>query len=210
MLELTASIRGSAESTALAISNLERRAMEYGLTGEEAGRLLVNILDEWGPYGAEDTWHWETGRRKILKVQATWSRSCMRQGLRASCRAWDLIVEGAYRRAVAELEPSRLSQWSEQISLQSKIDFWRQKIPEASGAPGHRNLLEEQRELQLYAVDANGEPQEHPEVLIGDLLPWRQADLLEYHEANLWVSPTETGGVLTHEQAVAAGWESEE
>ena len=134
----------------------------------------------------------------------------MRQGLRASCRAWDLIVEGAYRRAVAELEPSRLSQWSEQISLQSKIDFWRQKIPEASGAPGHRNLLEEQRELQLYAVDANEEPQEHPEVLLGDLVPWRQADLLEYHEANPWVSPTETGGVLTHEQAVVAGWESEE
>ena len=99
---------------------------------------------------------------------------------------WSLIVEGAYRRAAGELEQQYTNEYGEEVTLQDKIDFWRTHIPEAAGRPEVTNFLLAQQQLQLATL----ENLEEGEILMGDLVDWRQRDLLDWLLQFPGVSPT--------------------
>ncbi len=126
-----------------------------------------------------DTWRPLHSRRQILELQAAWSRSCRKQGPKPTPQLWSLVVESGYCRALSEEEGPD----DNGFTLQQKIHFWRANIPEAAGSPEVANLLEAQRELQIAEEVRQ---LEGGSVLYGDLVAWRQADLLEwmdYHPA---------------------------
>ena len=114
------------DRTNTAVINLERRTMNASLTGAETGRLLMGALDEFCPHGPVASWRQLHSRRQVLELQAVWSRSCRQRGIPASLELWRLVVEAAYRRAVEELEPSMGNAEGEIITLQQKIQFWRE------------------------------------------------------------------------------------
>ena len=77
--------------------------------------------------------------------------------------------------------------------MRDKIAYWRREIPEAAGVPGAGNLLEIQRELQLPPAGGFGGTPTYSwtgEVFAGDLLGWRQPDLLEWRALHTGQSPT--------------------
>ena len=76
------------------LSNLERRAMNAGLTGSEAGRLLMLTLQEYCPFGTMDTWQQWHCRRQVLELQAIWSRSCRCYGVIPTWELWELVSIG--------------------------------------------------------------------------------------------------------------------
>ena len=76
----------------MAVVNLERRAMNQQMTGAEAGRILLQYLEEFNPHGPVSTWRPLRRRRKILELQSVWKRSCENQGLPCTQRHWSLNV----------------------------------------------------------------------------------------------------------------------
>ena len=156
------------------------------LTGPEAARVLVVHLAEYQPWGEEETWSPIAPRRHVMEVQAHWTRACLKREQRPTLKQWSLIVESAYRRAQDELEPSGVNWYGEEITLKSKIEYWRQHIPEARGNPCSQNMLQEQRRLQTHPEDEDG-------LLLGNLLCWRNGDLEDWMREFPGASPTEPG-----------------
>ena len=69
----------------------------------------------------------------------------------------------------------------------AKIAFWRQQIPEARGIAMMANFLDDQLNLQLESgeIDLG-----NPDVLVyGDLVAWRQRDLLSWMQTYPEKSP---------------------
>ena len=95
-------------------------------------------------------------------------------------------MEGAYSRAVEEQLSEETNHLGETVYLEDKIAFWRANIPSAAGLPGVVNLMALQRQLQLN-WPLHGEA---PEVLMGDLLGWRHADLQDWARTHPGASPT--------------------
>ena len=93
----------SAESTATAVVSLERRAMNAGISGAEAGRQISVLLHEFNPHGDPSTWRPLHSRRGLLELQAVWSRACRASGVRPTAELWALVTEGGYDRAAEEL-----------------------------------------------------------------------------------------------------------
>ena len=160
------------ESCQTSLRCMERRAMSEHLSGAETGRLFMCALEEWNPHGPAETWRWLHARRIVLELQAHWIRSMRLQGVVPTEALWDLVVESGYQRAVQELEDHSWSKYGEQVWLQTKINYWRQWIPEACGTPGNLNMLEQQRAVQLQPPPG--------EFLAGDLVAWRQSDLADW------------------------------
>ena len=166
--------------------------MQDNLSGVESARLLMCALQEYSPYGAVSTWHTHHPERKILEIKDLWSKNLRKQGLEPKPALWNLVMEGAYRRALEELPPTAVSPGGQTVHLDEKIAFWRQNIPDAAGATipdGY--LLEAQRDLQLNGVlggIAAGT------CLHGDLVGWRQTDLCTWRQMHPGVSPTAPTG----------------
>ena len=128
-------------------------------------------------------------------MQSFWNRSCRNWGITPTAEQWSLVVEGAFRRAGDELEATTLNHAGELITLDQKIQFWRENIPEAAGQPNlpGGNLLEAQRRLQMDQEWTGGMPRDAGmprALLLGDVLDWRQRDLGEYMEQDPVGSPT--------------------
>ena len=169
-----------------ALKSLEERAMMENLSGAEAGRLIVNVLEEFDPHGPPTTWRPHHSQRQLLEIQQAWSRSCRKQGITPKVELWNLVVESAYSRAVSELEADQTKPGGQSISLGAKIHFWRTNIPEARGSQGSGNFLEAQRQLQLHGGVVNLEA---GSVLFGDLVSWRHSDLVSWTVAHPGASP---------------------
>ena len=152
--------------------------MSQELTGAETARLFMNLLDEYSPHGTPDTWRWVHARRTILELQACWTRNLKKQGVRPSADLWNIIVESGYRRALKELESWTWNESQERVLLEDKIQFWRQTIPEAVGNPEVTNFLLEQQAVQMDNMGLQAQP---GELLYGDLVAWRQNDLLDWN-----------------------------
>ena len=167
------------------LTNMERRMMQGELTGCEAGRLVMAILLDYKPHGPPDTWRPHHCRRRLVELQAMWTRSCRKARLRPLKRVWDMIVECAYHRALESQPASAQNDRGEWIHLQDKITFWRTYILEGCGYDSEgRDSLEEQHRLcmeqhHLDAVTTEGYPTPE-ELLMTDLVPWRQADLQNF------------------------------
>ena len=178
------------EKQLTALTNLELRAMHENLSGAECGRLLVNILEAWNPYGPEDTWQHYTPRRQVIELQAHWSNSCRARGIRPTARLWKHVVEAAYCRARDDLKAQRTTWTGEVVTLLDKIRFWRCKIPEAVGI-ACPNLLGAQRLLQHDSTEDDRLLMiAEDEIFAGDLFCWRTFDLDAYSEENPDLSPT--------------------
>ena len=192
-------------STAVAIVNLEARHCSTHLTGAEAGRLFMCIVAELEPHGPEDTWRPLHAKRQIIELQAKWSRSCRRSGIRPTVVHWNLVVEAGYQRALQDLEPSSWNKYGEEVLLQAKIDFCRRTIPEAVGSPRLlTDLMAAQRDLQVSWEDGAA-PWRVDEVLWGDLIAWRNKDLVDWMYNTPGVSPLCSQGLNVLPAATADG-----
>ena len=152
--------------------------MNQELIGAEIARLFMGLLHDFSPHGTVDTWRWLHARRTIVELQACWTRNLRKEGVAPSAALWNIIVESGYRRAIKELEPWSWSESQEQVWLEDKIEFWRAQIPEAVGQPGVHNFLLEQQQVQIASIGLLAQP---GELLYGDLVAWRQNDLLDWN-----------------------------
>ena len=162
-----------------AMTSLEWRAMMAGLTGAEAGRLVMLTLQAYMPHGPAETWQQWRCRRQILEIMAAWKRSCENSGVVPWLEHWNLVVEAGLRHALEELPAETQNSQGETVRLEDKIQFWRDNIPEARGIPEAGNLLVLQRHMQMDASWSQ-RPPSGSAVLYGDLVDWRQADLHDY------------------------------
>ena len=172
------------EKTCAAVVNLERRKMETTLSGAEASRLVAAEVGDFQPFGGVSTWRCMHSWRKLEEIRAQWRNGCISRGIPLSEALWSLVVEGGFTRAAEEQPEQTINHFDEVVYLEEKISFWRRHIPIAGGTPGDLNLMELQRHIQLqWSVDP-------PEVLMGDLLGWRQADLIGWMLRHPGASPT--------------------
>ena len=175
------------ERATTAVVSLELRKMQGSLRGAEASRLIAAAVGEYTPYGGPDTWQEWHSWRMLEEVRSCWRNGCSKRGVPLSEELWSAVVEAGYQRALEE-QPSAATDHlaQETVTLAQKIAFWRRSIPIAGGLPGGDNLMELQRSLQS---DFHG-PGAAPEVLMGDLVGWRHADLQAFARMHPGESPT--------------------
>ena len=144
-------------------------------------------------------------KRQLMELQAKWSRSCRRAGIKPTAVHWNLVVEAGYQRALQDLEPCRRNRHGEEVLLQDKIEFCRRSIPEAVGNPRLlTDLMQAQRDLQVSWEDGVA-PWREGEVLWGDLVAWRNKDLIDWMYRTPGVSPLCSQGLNVLPGATADG-----
>ena len=110
--------------------------------------------------------------------------------MRPTEHMWNLLMEAAYSRAHQDLEHQKTNKDGEVVTLEEKINYWRQHIPEAAGVDCI-NFLAAQRRLQAGVSWETSVLQVHGgELQGGDLISRRNQDLEEWMIDHAGLSPT--------------------